>query len=57
MFQYDERRATSMSVAIAEMLSKVDVQVLWKFSKLGEFPDDNLLSRLLRYKIISFVDT
>ena len=31
-----------MSVAIAELLSKTDVQVLWKFNKLGEFLDNPL---------------
>ncbi|KAM0547286.1 hypothetical protein ACHAPJ_010421 [Fusarium lateritium] len=39
---YDEARATVMSVAIAELLSKTDVQVLWKFNKLGEFLDNPL---------------
>jgi hypothetical protein len=33
-----------MSVAIAEVLSKTDVQILWKFNKMGEYPDDGLLS-------------
>jgi hypothetical protein len=32
-----------MSVAIAEVLSKLNVQILWKFNKMGEYPDDSLL--------------
>ncbi|KAJ4253840.1 hypothetical protein NW762_010235 [Fusarium torreyae] len=39
---YDEARTTIMSVAIAELLSKTNVQVLWKFNKLGEFSDNPL---------------
>ncbi|KAJ3537421.1 hypothetical protein NM208_g6321 [Fusarium decemcellulare] len=40
---YDEARAAAMSMAIAEVLSKTGVQILWKFNKLGEYPDDVLL--------------
>jgi hypothetical protein len=32
-----------MSVAIAEVLSKFDFQILWKFNKMGEYPDAGLL--------------
>jgi hypothetical protein len=32
-----------MSIAIAEVLSKFDFQILWKFNKMGEYPDDGLL--------------
>ncbi len=32
-----------MSVAIAEVLAKLDVQILWKFNKVGEYPDEGLL--------------
>ena len=32
-----------MSVAIAEVLSKFDFQILWKFNKMGEYADDSLL--------------
>ncbi|KAF4341517.1 2-hydroxyacylsphingosine 1-beta-galactosyltransferase [Fusarium beomiforme] len=39
---YDESRATVMSIAIAELLSTSDYQVLWKFNKLGEFSNDFL---------------
>lgn len=31
-----------MSVAIAEMLSKTEMQCLWKFNKMGDYPDDVL---------------
>jgi hypothetical protein len=33
-----------MSIAIAEVLSKLDVQILWKFNKMGEYSDDGLLA-------------
>ncbi|KAH6954423.1 hypothetical protein DER45DRAFT_312053 [Fusarium avenaceum] len=36
---YDETRATIMSLAITELLSRTGVQVLWKFNKLGKYPD------------------
>ncbi|KAM0354953.1 hypothetical protein ACHAPU_000794 [Fusarium lateritium] len=39
---YDEIRATAMSKAIAELLSKTEVQVLWKFNKLGEYSNEAL---------------
>ncbi|KAF5667262.1 2-hydroxyacylsphingosine 1-beta-galactosyltransferase [Fusarium heterosporum] len=39
---YDEIRATAMSTAIARLLSKTEVQVLWKFNKLGEYSDEAL---------------
>ncbi|KAF4998688.1 hypothetical protein FGRMN_3014 [Fusarium graminum] len=39
---YDEVRATAMSEAIAQLLSKTEVQVLWKFNKLGEYSDKAL---------------
>ncbi|KAF4966991.1 hypothetical protein FSARC_5399 [Fusarium sarcochroum] len=41
--QYDQSRAVAMAIAIAELLSKSDVQVLWKFNKLGEYSDDFLV--------------
>jgi hypothetical protein len=31
-----------MSTAIAEVLSKTDVQMLWKFKKFGDFSDEYL---------------
>lgn len=31
-----------MSAAIADVLSKSDVQVIWKFRKLGDYSDDAL---------------
>ncbi|KAM5380148.1 hypothetical protein ACJZ2D_003795 [Fusarium nematophilum] len=40
---YDETRAAAMSAAISEVMSKLDVQILWKFNKMGEYSDDVLL--------------
>ncbi|KAK7415566.1 hypothetical protein QQX98_005812 [Neonectria punicea] len=40
---YDETRATVMAVAIAGVLSEIDVQILWKFNKMGTYSDDVLL--------------
>jgi hypothetical protein len=37
-----------MSVAIAELLSTTGNQILWKFNKLGEYPDD-FMERLMPY--------
>jgi hypothetical protein len=37
-----------MSLAIAELLSKTGVQVLWKFNKLGDYPDA-FMERLIPY--------
>jgi hypothetical protein len=37
-----------MSVAIAEVLEKTKVQIIWKFNKAGEYPDD-VLSPLRPY--------
>ncbi|KAH7259155.1 uncharacterized protein BKA55DRAFT_687444 [Fusarium redolens] len=40
---YDESRAEVMSIAITELLSTTDYQVLWKFNKLGNFSSDFLV--------------
>ena len=32
-----------MSVAIAEVLSKTGIQLLWKFNKMGDYSDDVFL--------------
>lgn len=40
--QYDEPRATAMSLAVAEVMEKTGVQVIWKFNKHGDYGDDAL---------------
>ncbi|SPJ75977.1 uncharacterized protein FTOL_05708 [Fusarium torulosum] len=45
---YDETRATAMSLAIGELLSKTGVQILWKFNKLGDY-SDAFVERLIPY--------
>lgn len=40
--QYDEPRATAMSLAVAEVMEKTDVQVIWKFNKHGDYGDEAL---------------
>lgn len=39
-----EPQAASMAAAVAEILSKIDFQILWKFSKAGEYSDHVLSS-------------
>ena len=39
---YDELSATEMAKAIKTLLGSTDVQVLWKFNKRVDFPDDFL---------------
>lgn len=38
-----------MSNAIADILSKTNVQVIWKFMKSGEYPDGDILLPLKPY--------
>jgi hypothetical protein len=42
--QYSELRATIMAEALADFLSKTNVQVIWKVAKDGDFNDDYLAS-------------
>ncbi len=42
LMKYDEARAHIMAQAIFLVLQSTDVQVLWKFSKLGRYSDDYL---------------
>ncbi|KAI9151313.1 glycosyltransferase family 1 [Paramyrothecium foliicola] len=44
LFKYDKRRARVMADAIATILTEADVQVLWKFTKLGDYDDEPLSS-------------
>jgi hypothetical protein len=37
-----------MAEALEEVLSKTDVQIIWKFNKLNEYPND-FLTPLQRY--------
>ncbi|KAH7304098.1 family 1 glycosyltransferase [Stachybotrys elegans] len=39
MFKYNEQRAAAMAGAVAQLLNEQDVQVLWKFEKLGNYND------------------
>lgn len=32
-----------MSIAISEVLSRFDVQIIWKFNKMGEYSDSAFL--------------
>ncbi|KAI9151444.1 Glycosyltransferase sdnJ [Paramyrothecium foliicola] len=51
LFRYDEARAGALVGALAKVLETVqDVQVLWKFRKLGDYGDDVLepLQRFVR---------
>ncbi|KAL6922729.1 hypothetical protein FSHL1_000003 [Fusarium sambucinum] len=40
---YSESQASIMTQAIANVLDKVDIQVLWKFNKVGTYSDDVFL--------------
>lgn len=51
VFVYDEGRAKAMASAIANVLSQVDIQVIWKFKKLHTYGDD------FKGPLQSFIDT
>ncbi|CAI4214416.1 unnamed protein product [Parascedosporium putredinis] len=51
VFVYDEGRAKAMANAIANVLSQVDIQVIWKFKKLHTYGDD------FKSPLQSFIDT
>jgi hypothetical protein len=39
LFTYTEEQATTMALAIRDVLARTDVQVLWKMAKEGSYPD------------------
>ncbi|KAI0512956.1 hypothetical protein F5B22DRAFT_612813 [Xylaria bambusicola] len=43
LFIYSEHHATTMALALEEILAKTDVQVLWKMSYAEDVPDDYTL--------------
>jgi 2-acylglycerol O-acyltransferase 1 len=49
LMKYDEPRAKVMAHTIQLLLQSTDVQVIWKFSKLGDYGDE-LLRPLHRCK-------
>jgi hypothetical protein len=48
MVKYNEQRAGAMAKAIAEVVERTGVQVLWKFGKFGEY-DDEALAPLVKH--------
>lgn len=62
LVKYDEQRAFAMSTAIADVLTKSNVQIIWKFKKLTASVSDDYLTRLApfvengRLRIISWLN-
>lgn len=41
--QYSEERAVAFAGAIADILSRTDAQIIWKYQPFGEYSDDFLI--------------